>query len=293
MKKSLAHLPGRKRDEIHIIIKKVLERLPETQMIILYGSYARGDYTEYDEKIEFGIPTVFMSDYDILVVTHGIKDFDAARKLDNVDNWYTMRYPDWSPVQLINDDIAKVNQDISDGRPFYNEVKKDGILLYDNGNFKLARRRKLRYDEIKKQAEEYYDKRYGYAKDFLRSAKYDYKDKVYHLAAFHLHQTCENCFTAVRLTFTLKGGKQHNLEKLLNIVRRHAPQEFLDIFPRQTKEEKRLFLLLKAAYVEGRYNPQFAVTKEDIEALMPIAQKLLDLTKRLCEERIKEYGEME
>ncbi len=38
-------------------------------------------------------------------------------------------------------------------------------------------------------------------------------------------------------------------------------------FLKNTSEEKRFFKLLKAAYVDARYNPHFVVTKEDIDAL--------------------------
>ena len=57
MKRSIAHLPKRKQDDLYFLVKKVVERLPQTTMIILYGSYAKGGYVEYDERIEFGIPT--------------------------------------------------------------------------------------------------------------------------------------------------------------------------------------------------------------------------------------------
>lgn len=38
-------------------------------MVILYGSYARNTHVDYDQRIEFGVPTYFMSDYDILILT--------------------------------------------------------------------------------------------------------------------------------------------------------------------------------------------------------------------------------
>ena len=37
-------------------------------MIILYGSYARGEYVLWDERFDFGTHTTFQSDLDILVV---------------------------------------------------------------------------------------------------------------------------------------------------------------------------------------------------------------------------------
>lgn len=290
-RRTLAHLPARKREEIYAAVKMIVEKLPETQMIILFGSYARGDYTEYDHKIEFGIPTTYMSDYDILVITQGASEPYVDRKLESVDSKYFRKYEHSTPLQLIHDDIKKVNQDISDGRFFYNEVKREGIMLYDNGNCKLVRRRKLRFDEIKQQAEEYYNKDYANAQGFLEVVYFTYTKELYNLSAFNLHQACENLFKAIKLTFTLDCKKQHNLEKLLNKIRKYDRPGFLEVFPRQTAEEKRLFKLLKAAYIEARYNPKFIVTKEDIDALTPVVEKFLVLAKRLCEQRIEEYEE--
>ena len=273
---------------MYFLVKKVVERLPQTTMIILYGSYARGSYVDYDERVEFGIPTSYMSDYDILVVTDGITDKEAGQKLDNVDELY-YKYPEsQTPVEFINDDISKLNSDLSEGRYFYTELKREGILLYDSGKHKLARRRKLHYDEIKQQAEEYYNEKLKRANEYFDIAAYCYDKEKYHLASFNLHQTCENLFYAVRLTYTLRNSKQHNLAKLLSSVRKYSP-EFSKIFPNETKEEKRLFKLLKSAYVEARYNSEFKVTKEDIDTLRKRVTLLFDLIERICYEQINEY----
>lgn len=69
MKTSLSKLPEYARLDLEQIVGLILENVPRCEMIILYGSYARGTQVEFDERIEFGIPTSFMSDYDILVVT--------------------------------------------------------------------------------------------------------------------------------------------------------------------------------------------------------------------------------
>ncbi|MDR2916371.1 MAG: DNA-binding protein, partial [Tannerella sp.] len=68
-------------------------------------------------------------------------------------------------------------------------------------------------------------------------------------------------------------------------------EDLVNVFPQDTPEEKRIFTLLKAAYVDARYNPHFVVTKEDIDALIPKVDLLRDIAKRICEERIKGYGE--
>ena len=61
------------------------------------------------------------------------------------------------------------------------------------------------------------------------------------------------------------------------------------MFPQNSPEEVRLFNLIKAAYVNGRYDPDFVVTKEDIEALMPKVEMLGVVTEQICVERVLEY----
>ncbi len=124
MKHSIAHLPKRKQDDLHYLIRKILERIPQTQMIILYGSYATGKYVEYDERMEFGIHTSYMSDYDLLVVTQGARDKKVGQKLDNIEEIY-YKDPDLqTPVQFINEDIKALNKSLSEGRYFYTQIKK-------------------------------------------------------------------------------------------------------------------------------------------------------------------------
>jgi HEPN domain-containing protein len=291
MKTSIKYLPEEKQEDLKYLVGLVLKRIPQTEMIILYGSYATGKYVEYDSRIEFGIRTTYMSDYDILVVTSGAKDKEVGQKLDNIDAIYYKNPDKQTPVQFINDDIKKLNKDLSDGRYFYTQVKQEGVFLYNSGKFKLERRRKLRYDEIKQQAEEYFEEKYKKANLFYEQAKFMYDKEEYSMSLFNLHQTCENLFYAVRLVFTLENSKQHNLAKLLDSVRKYS-DEFEKIFPRKTQEEQRLFNLVKAAYVEARYNPGFVVAKGDIELLMSVIAQLFDLVKRLCPKRIDEFGKL-
>jgi len=292
MKKSITHLPKHKQEDLYFFVSEIRKRLPQTEMIILYGSYATGKYVEYDEKIEFGIPTIFMSDYDILVVTDNIPDKDAGWILDNIEDKYYRNPETQTPVQFINYNIKKLNQDLEEGRYFYTQLKKEGIVLYDSGNFKLARRRKLRWDEIRQQAQEYFDIRFHRTNGFLATATFNYKERNdYCLASFSLHQACENAYDAIRLVHTLRNTKQHNLAKLARFVKRYS-EDLVKVFPRNNTEEKRLFKLLKDSYVEARYNPKFIVTKEDIEALIPKVELLRDITQCTCEHKIREYVEM-
>ncbi len=295
MKKSISYLPSTNQRDLHYLVESILTRIKQTEMIILFGSYARNKYVVYDEKYEFGKIQFYVSDYDILVVTSGISDGIAGKALDNIEVQYYNRAKDpdrQPPVQFINIDMKKLNKELTEGRYFYTQIKSEGVILYDSEKFKLPRRRKLNFEEIKQQAEEYFDEKYKTANVFLKNAVFNYNEKEYRMASFMLHQACENYFYAIRLVYTQQNSKQHNLTKLLNSVKKYS-NEFVKVFPQDTPEEKRLFELIKAAYVNGRYDPDFVVTKEDIDALVPKVELLRDITKRICEEKIKEYGEME
>jgi hypothetical protein len=116
------------------------------------------------------------------------------------------------------------------------------------------------------------------------------KEDMYKKSSFLLHQACENYYYAIRLSFTLRNNKQHNLSKLSGSTKRYS-EELKTVFPQDTPEEKRLFTLLKAAYVDARYNPYFMVMKEDIDKLIPKVELLRDITERICKERINSYVE--
>ena len=294
MKKSIAYLPKKKQEELKSIVRYVLEELPDCEMIILYGSYARNTYVDYDQRGEYGVRTCFMSDYDILVVTkRGYPGYIIGHILHKAsDRFYQYKNLAVSPsIQFINESIQDLNRAIDRGRYFYTDIKKDGVMLYDSGNYKLARRRKLNYKEIRDMAQEYFDDKYSSANEFLLGANFYFSQELYKKASFLLHQACENYYLGVILTCTLYTSKEHNLDSLSG----KAKAFYLDIaaaFPRDTEEEKRLSQLLIDSYIQSRYSMEFIVTREDIEALLPKVKLLGELTKRCCEDRIKEYEAM-
>jgi len=291
MKSSIAYLPKDKQADLNFLVNEVLKRLPQTEFIILFGSYARNNYVRRGIRVEDGgIPTVKISDYDILVITSGMNNKRAETILDNIEDiFFTGKDFDRdTPVQFINDDIKNFNKFIQERRYFYTQIKEEGIILYESGKYKLARRRTLNYDEIKVQAQEYFDEKFTIANNFLGYTDDAKRKQDYRTGSFFLHQACENYYYAIRLSFTLRNNKQHNLSKLSGSTKRYS-EELKTVFPQDSLEEKRLFSLLKAAYVDARYNPHFVVTKEDIDALVPKVELLRDITKRICEERIKGY----
>lgn len=289
MKTSLCHLPERKREELKNIAEAIAQEINNCEMIILFGSYARGDYVEIDERVEYGVRTSFMSDYDILVLTSKEPSEYTERKLDKIDSrLYKSRR---TPIQFINISVDEMNRCLAEGRYLYTDIKREGIMLYDSKKFKLGRRKKLNYDEIKEQAHGYFLEKYNRANSFLRSALHDYDDLDFVMATFHLHQACENYFLAIVLTHTLYTKKVHDLRKLLRRANKYS-DKLEKLFPRDTEQEKNLFKLLRRAYVEARYNAKFEVTHDEIEFQLEKVQLFKNVTHDICMEQIEYYNSL-
>ena len=89
-------------------------------MIILFGSYARGNYVLWDTKIEFGVRTSYQSDYDILVITNGAVK-RAERKLERITNKYhdLFEYRRHAFPQFIVEHINTVNNNLEVSQYFF------------------------------------------------------------------------------------------------------------------------------------------------------------------------------
>ena len=155
MKKSLAHLPKLKQDELKFIIEKIREIVPQAEMIFLYGSYARGDYKE-QKDLAPDRKSGHASDYDILVVT------SEKKTADNTSLWHNItkkcdKLNLSTHVRIIAHDIQFLNIQLAEGQYFFADIKKEGCMLYNSGNYKLARKRKLKPTEQQRIAQDHFD----------------------------------------------------------------------------------------------------------------------------------------
>jgi predicted nucleotidyltransferase/HEPN domain-containing protein len=285
MKKSLAHLPKHKRDELKRVTEIILDECSTVLMIVLFGSHARGDWVE-DRHIEDGTLHEYMSDFDILVIVR------SNRIVNSTDTWRRAEArarrlaPTWT--NLIVESIETVNNALVRGQYFFSDIKKEGILLYDTGEFKLARPRKLDPRERRGNAKANFNQWYTSAKDFYGQFEYAFRKRKYKVAAFELHQATERFYDAVLLVFTNYRPRLHDLEKLSHMAAGHDPA-FMTVFPQATPEEKECFELLRRAYVEARYNPGYQITKAQLEYLAGRVRKLQRLTKEICDAKIESY----
>lgn len=298
MRTDLQHLPGGKRRELAHVVDVLLEefqkvvasrkadRLKHGQVlkIILFGSYARGEW------VEDPIGRYF-SDYDLLIVvdhedladTVEFWDTAEARLLKELSAGKDLR----TPVNFIVHSLQDVNHQLERGRYFFVDIARDGILLHDVHNHPLTSPVELSPATALEEAEGFFEQWFESAALFLETAE-DHIGKGARWskqAAFELHQAAEHYYNCALLVLTLYTPKSHNLVRLRNLA---EPLDYrlARIWPIETKFEKRCFELLRAAYVKARYSRHYKVTAEELAWLSERVSTLRSAVEAVCRERL-------
>ncbi|MGV3601347.1 MAG: HEPN domain-containing protein [Dyadobacter fermentans] len=283
MKSTLSHLPQNKQDQLKSLVRIVLGKVP-SEMIILFGSYARGDWVEdYQEKYEY------VSDFDILIVT---KDKNSAKQVKKSRELEVelMANEEITRTSIIYHSIGFVNDKIERNYYFFVDILKEGIMLYDSGKFTLSEPKNLNVAQRVEKSTEDFEHWFEGACRFLETAYIQIEKTWYKEAAFLLHQATERFYAAILLVFTDYKPRIHDIEILGNQVEK-LDTNFATVFPRKTAEEDRLFILLKKAYIDARYNKNYKIEKEELEYLGSRVALLRDLTERICRERIAGFAD--
>ncbi|MDD5698325.1 MAG: HEPN domain-containing protein [Victivallaceae bacterium] len=286
MKKSLAHLPLNKKQELKRLKSIILAEEPKTEFIILFGSHARGDWVD-DEYQENHITYRYQSDFDILVITEDKESAAREGTWMRIENKYYGICHDRTPIDIIRHHIREVNNKLKEGHYFFSDIKQEGVLLYDSGSCKLERRRRIDPARRLEIAVEDFELWFESANGFFRQYKHAVNDNELNIAAFELHQATERFYDAALLVCTGYCPKLHNIERLGRMISRVHP-EFLKIFPQKTKREKDLFKQLKKAYVDARYKKDYRITQDELDYLVKRVEKLRDLVERTCRNKITE-----
>jgi len=286
LKTGIDHLPAERQSEIREIVDAVRQRFP-AEMIILFGSFARGDWVD-DTYIENGTTYEYKSDYDILVV---VDTEVLAIKKESNRHWQNKLRRDTSPevsLNVIFHGIEYLNSEIENGNYFFVDILKEGIMLYDSGRFTLSEPKPLNPADRRHKARLYFDNWFNAAGEFMINFKNAFDRESYINASFELHQATERYYACILIVYTDYKPKTHDLEKLDRQACK-LDVRFKTVFSRSTEEEERLFQLLKKAYIESRYTLDFKVTREELEYLSERVKVLQVLTKGACGERIESF----
>ena len=293
MNSSLDHLPPSKQRDLAHIVRVLFEefeaatrtgqgRQARILKLVLYGSYARGDWV--DDPIGG-----YKSDYDILVVVN------YQRLTDFVDYWspaddrlmrdMLIAKTLSAPVNFIVHTLKEVNRELEHGRPFFIDIVEQGVALYEAEGFCFTTPRALPPEKAKAEARKYFDGWFESAAGFLDTANYAVSRGRTKEAAFQFHQATERFYHCTLLVLTLYSPKSHRLNFLRSHCEDLAP-ELIDAWPRDDKFSRRCFELLRLAYVNARYSPEYTVRDDEMAWIAERVGVLHDLVGTVCERHL-------
>jgi len=283
MKTSLSHLPEKNQHEILRIVE-IIKEVANPEKIILFGSYAKGTYTEHTYTGRDGIRYEYISDYDLLVVTKDAteKSYELEDKVTNRSRMYR------SAVNMEIHDITYINEGLEFGQYFFTDIVKDGVLLFDKGTVQFALPRELTDKERMEISLKDFEKWFQRGSSFLRLVDHIETERLSD-GAFLLHQVAESFYYATLLTFTGYKPKTHNLGKLRKQAKLLSEDLYV-IFPAETnKKENHLFDLLKRGYVDARYRDDYVIQADEFSVLVDRVKEMQILVEQICQEKIKSF----
>ncbi|MEG3122338.1 HEPN domain-containing protein [Sphingomonas sp. GB1N7] len=299
MRDTLDHLPKSKQRELAHVVRVLFEEFEAVHArgnqkwakqgrvlkLVLYGSYARGDWV--DDPVGG-----YKSDYDILVVVSDerLTEFEFwSPTEDRLMRDTTITDALTAPVSLIVHSLNEVNAQLERGRPFFVDIVKQGVALYDAEGFCFAAPRQLPPDEARTEATSHFDHWFALASQSIRTAelqRLEGQNKTWKAdAAFTLHQASERLYHCVLLVLTLYSPKSHRLNFLRSQAEQVAP-ELIAAWPRNDRFSRRSFELLRQAYVNARYSPHYEIGDDELRWLGERVAVLQALVKQVCEARL-------
>ena len=296
VKTSLDHLPDAKRRELTRVVEILFAEFEDALKgrnaphrkagrilkIILFGSYARGDWVD-DPK------GGYKSDYDLLVVTNHEELTDLQEYWGKADDHllraYQIAYELTAPAHFIVHDLTDVNKQLKRGRPFFVDIVRDGIVLYEAPDHPFEHPEPPSAEEALTEARSYFDHWMPLAAHAHRLAVTSIEDGVFRDAAFMLHQATERVYHCVLLVLTLYSPKSHKLNFLRSQAERLVPL-VIAAWPRDTRFEQRAWELLRRAYVDARYSPHYKISAAELAWLVERVAILQETVRLICEEHL-------
>jgi predicted nucleotidyltransferase len=302
MRTDLDHLPPAKQRELSHVVRIIFEEFEAAHALgtqkwkkqgrilklVLYGSYARGDWV--DDPVGG-----YQSDYDLLIIVNDERltefEFWSAAE-DRLMREMAIARTLSAPVNFIVHTLTDVNQQLERGRPFFVDIVEQGVALYEAEGFAFAQPRKLPPGGATVEAQKHFDDWFPSATRRIRTFEMELRESATDPAwrkdaAFTLHQAVERLYHCTLLVLTLYSPKSHKLNFLRSHCEAIAPS-LIAAWPRGDKFSRRCFELLRQAYVNARYSPQYEISAEELAWLGEHVAELQDLVKSVCEERLSQ-----
>jgi len=224
MKTSLDHLPEGKRRELAYVVETLRAgfakataqrtqprfRNGKLLKIILFGSYARGDWVE--DPIGR-----YYSDYDLLVAVNHDDLTDVAEFWEKTESQLVTDLSAGTilrtPTGLIYHSLDDVNEKLRLGRYFFMDILREGIVLFEEPGHPFAEPQPLSPEQALQETRDYYEEWLESADTLLKTSMLVRGMDRPKEAAFLLHQATErfyHCLFLVRTLYSPLCRARHN-----------------------------------------------------------------------------------
>lgn len=281
-----SHLPKQKQRELQRAVAIICE-ISKPDLLILFGSYVRGDWVD---TLEYG------SGFDLLAI---FEKTPLALKMARKNSLYTRLQRELvTPVNIISEGEPLIHRYLRKDQYFYREILQEGVVLQNTGKCQLlsasdlsvvANAKPIRARR-KQQAEMDFSHWFHKAMRLKKSFALHFLAEDYSEAAFLLHQIVERLYSAMLLVFSGYKPAVHDLEQLNQLATSFEPL-LLPVFSRRYKADQTRFQLLRRAYVDARYAPNFFISRHDLILLTKQVWQLQCVVKEACQARIASYDE--
>ncbi|KAA0692637.1 HEPN domain-containing protein [Neorhizobium sp. P12A] len=293
MKSSLEHLPEQKQRELARVVEIIHEEFEDALKgseaefkkkgriwkIILFGSYARGTWVEEPHTTK-----AYRSDYDILIIVN-------TKKLTDPEYWEAARSRLMhdsginTPVGVIVQSRREVGDRLHLGQPFFSDIRRDGIVLYELNDDLLPQPKPMSPDEEYSTAKSYFEEKLPFSIAFMDGVELYLSKRQFKHAAFLLHQSIEQAYATLLLTLTGYSPASHNI-RFLRALSEDRDVRLASAWPRSHQRFTAWFNLINEAYVKARYSPHYEISDEALIWLEERTAELHKLIKTACEEHL-------
>lgn len=296
VKTSLDHLPEPKKRELDLVVEtlragfaraianRTQERFRNGKIlkIILFGSYARGDWVEDPVGR-------YYSDFDILVVVDHedlaeVGEFwvETEDELLRLLSEGKLRTPVTPMVHSLED----VNEKLARGRYFFMDILKEGIVLFEEPDTSFVEPVPLNPSDALDETNSYYAEWLQSAGNFYKLSKNALHQNMQNEAAFLLHQAAERAYQTLFLVRTLYMPKTHNLNRLRSRAEGMVP-ELKSVWPGSNKDERQAYERLREAYIKARYSREYRISETQLVWLGERVALLQERVRNACIQRIE------
>jgi HEPN domain-containing protein len=193
-----------------------------------------------------------------------------------------------APVNLLVRSIREVNAQLEKGRPFFTKIIESGVPLYKAPGCSFSSCRRRGSDEFAQEAAAYFKDWMGAAERRLKTFALEMaearRDPAWRKdAAFTLHQAVERLYGCLLLTREGYSPAIHQIGALRSLAEQVEPC-LAAAWPRETKEHRRAFELLRQAYIRGRYASDYRITEGELGWLAERTRVLRRLVRAVSEE---------